>query len=87
MAAVITNAILQGFIVVISIFVVNVSIYINAVKREILHHRALNVLNRLFFEVGSVGSEADNCPNERDFIVGYARSVRHGCLCSGSWWH
>ena len=35
------------------------------VKREILHHRALNVLNRLFFEVGSVGSEADNCPNER----------------------
>ncbi len=32
------------------------------VKREILHHRALNVLNRLFFEVGSVGSEADGCP-------------------------
>jgi hypothetical protein len=70
MAAVITNAILQSFIVFISIFVVNVPVYINANCRKILHRRALNVLNRLFFEVGSVGSEADNCPNEREFIVG-----------------
>ena len=36
---------------------------------------------------GSVSTKADNCPNKREFIVGYARSVRHGCLCSGSWWH
>ena len=41
---------------------VYVSVNINAVKREILHHRVLNVLNRLFFEVGSVGTEADDCP-------------------------
>ena len=46
-AASITKAILQSFIVFISIlFVVNVSIYRNAVKREILHCRALNFLNR-----------------------------------------
>ena len=38
---------LQSFIVFISILiVVNFSIYINAVKREILHRRALNFLNR-----------------------------------------
>ena len=35
---------LQIFIVFISIFVVNVFVYINAMKREILHRRALNVL-------------------------------------------
>ena len=41
---------------------VYVSVNINAVKREILHHRVLIVLNRIFFEVSSVGSEADGCP-------------------------
>jgi hypothetical protein len=45
-AASIAKASLQIFIVVISIFVVNVSVYINAVKQEILHRRALNLLNR-----------------------------------------
>ena len=53
-AASIINAILQSFIVFISFLYlyVYVSVNINAVKRETLHHRALNVLNRLFFEVG-----------------------------------
>ena len=50
------------------------------VKREILHHRALNVLNRLFFEVGSVSTKADDCPNEREFIVGCVRFVQHDYL-------
>jgi hypothetical protein len=46
MAASIAKASLLIFIVFISIFVVNVSVYINAVKQEILHRRAPNFLNR-----------------------------------------
>ena len=45
MAAVITRMFLQNFIVFISIFVDNVSVYINAVKREFLYRRALNFHN------------------------------------------
>jgi len=49
-AASIIKAILQIFIVFISIFVVNVSVYINVVKQEILHRRALNFPNPLGIE-------------------------------------
>ena len=41
----------------------------------------------IFLYEGSVSTNADNCPNERVFIVGYAHFVRRGCLCNGSSWH
>lgn len=61
---------------------VYVSVNINAVKREILHHRVLNVLNRLFFKVGSVSTKADNCPNEREFIACSFPHYQHPYLCT-----
>jgi hypothetical protein len=51
-AASIAKVILQIFLVLISVVlysIFNVSTIINAVKREILHRWALNVLNRNYF--------------------------------------
>ena len=52
----------QNVIVFISIFVVNVFVYINAMKREILHRRALNVLNLTLLLRTVPVKVTDNCP-------------------------
>ena len=41
------------------------------------------VLSFLAHIKGSVSMKADDCPNESEFIVGYARFVRHDYLYNG----
>ena len=59
--------------------------YYNVESQKKLHHWALNVPKK---RTGSVGTDADGCPSERErVIVGYVHFVLHGYPCICSSWH